>query len=292
MAVDRREPGRTGLIEMQRNPAVESPFLHSSKLVVDGNPTGWSINNDGILITLSRDSMMSDPDRLDPWRDIPKKAKDYPVVGNVFTTSHSPERYTLPTVATANALCRDVFRGLSTAGIKLVQTRDVGNTPVVDYVNNLVNNRLVVSLDPKTYLHDLLAHWLGAATTEKREFEVFKALVAESDFIGSTYGEKVKTKYIETLGHGFDVFSGLILDPGASPIEYNLPDTCLDVLRLHCPKALNRSKEIVEAFDTKDSPLIRSLGKRGFRSAHYDEVTKRLKQSPWVPQRAFLNPHG
>jgi hypothetical protein len=283
MAVDRREPGRTGLIEMQRNPAVESPFLHSSKLVVDGNPTGWSINNDGILITLSRDSMMSDPDRLDPWRDIPKKAKDYPVVGNVFTTSHSPERYTLPTVATANALCRDVFRGLSTAGIKLVQTRDVGNTPVVDYVNNLVNNRLSVSLDPETHIHDLFFHWLGAVTTEKREFEVFKALAAARDH----YSGDAKTKYLTALGSAFDSFSGFILPSPffmlEKPVHYNLPDVCLHRIQRDCPEALSRSTQIVDTFDTENAPLIRSLGKRGTRSTHYEEVVKRLRQAPWIP---------
>jgi hypothetical protein len=284
MAVDRREPQR--FIDLQRNPAVESPFLHSSKLVVDGKPTGWSINNDGSVVTLSN---IESRDPLELWREIPKTVKDYPILGKLFTFTRpyyfetEPTLCTFPTVSTANALSREVFSGLSTAGIELVQTRDVGNTPVVEYVDHLVNNRLAVSWDPETNIHDLLAHWLGAVTTEKREFEVFKALAAARDH----YSGDAKTKYLTALGSAFDSFSGFILPSPffmlEKPVHYNLPDVCLHRIQRDCPEALSRSTQIVDTFDTENAPLIRSLGKRGTRSTHYEEVVKRLRQAPWIP---------
>jgi hypothetical protein len=293
---------------------IDSPFPNG-RLLVAGRNTEWDIRNDGVLITFTD---THDPNQVGDTYDplslrgrIEDLVEESPVLGNIFTFDRIhihrrkdykmlPRIFTLPTLATLNEFSQDVFQGLDTAKIQLVQShpeneKPDGEAPVELYVDELLHGRLVVSSQPTPnpdgYIHDIMSHGIGAMTIEKSEMDIFQALCKEKDNIGGLYGDAIKGSYTARLGDAYDLYTAYIASP--PPLDKYLPDTCLkrlsyDLSHLHgdriatiLPEAiLKKSQEIVERYSTADD--------NSRRAEHYDKINQRLKQPPWTPRGYVL----
>ncbi|HWY79701.1 MAG TPA: hypothetical protein VNW29_05065 [Candidatus Sulfotelmatobacter sp.] len=210
---------------------IKFPFP-SGRLVLRGKDAGWNISNNGDSVSFEQDSSSS-PDFLALRDRVGKLVSRYPVLNSIFTLTTpvyaDAKPYTIctiPTVSKLNAFSSDLFHNLPLAGIELVQTNDTKETPVATYVNHLMNKQLPVSSDPDLFIHDMLCHWLGAVTTEKKEFDVFKTLITEGDQVREQYGDDIQQSYIARLGLAFDIFSG----SGRPAERYTLLHDSLSIL--------------------------------------------------------------
>lgn len=306
MTADQREPHRllTTLWDRYVTQPPQSPF-QNGKFLDHGEETGWGIQNDGVLIRFTKESPTAGDPPYRLSRDIRTLVNGYPVFDHIFQhfygspgpDNEQAEYYTIPSVPTLNTFRREVFDGLPVAGIDLVQTRkrnenEFGETPVLPYVDKLVPGRkLVASSQQGTQLHDVLAHWLMAATTEDREFVVFENLDRQSTNIRRRFGKDVYRSYRARLGSAFDSFSGT----GTLTTEDTLPDVCLEELTYNYrPKnvvimatpipepVLEASRQIIQVYNRND---VNSIGQT--RDEYYGEIKNRLRQTPWIPPVAL-----
>lgn len=277
MSIDQREPGRGAPDGPEfRARRTGTPFKDGSSFA-----EGWRVRNDGTLITLTQESIIHG-DPLELRRRVPDMADRFPVLGRIFTltqpqyaTTRPYTICTIPTVDTANAAIRATFAGLPTAGIELVQTPDLDETPVAEYVDHVMKRRLVAGAANELYLHDLFAHWVGTAALPEREFTVYQELVGDLDAVGAKFGEKTRKQYLNSLGRGFDTHSAFVFWRATDePLPNTLPDDCLQVIAFECPEVLERSTALVKAAGDLRAEE---------RTAHYDLVRKALQQDPWTP---------
>lgn len=279
----------------------ESPFP-TGRLKIKGKDSGWDIHNDGVIIRFIEDPTGSNVyDPLSLQRPIKDLLERFPIFENIFTFDHrsseyrKPRTFTLPTVPTLNAFSQDVFYGLPTAGIQLVQSRPEkeepdGKTPMALYIDTLMERRLAASSNPELYNHDILFHALGAQTIGDSEFDPFLALGKEQDHIGEIYGDAVKASYIARLGRTFDLYTSL--GPPSDGDTEDLADFCLESLRVDLSSSpedsisvrlpadvLTRSQQIVSKYNNSYKA----------RLEYYDEINRRLRQqAPWMPPQYRL----
>lgn len=271
----------------------EGPF-QTGRILLAGTDIGWSAHNDGTLITLTRDEDCRE-DPLELRSNIDNLVSDAPVMGDLFTYNLSlgdgPTISTIPTIETLNAFGREIFAGLPTAGIELVQTapaieNDRGEAFVTHYVPRLRQRQQVASSHPKRHLHDLLFHFLGSRRIEEREFTVFEKLAQVGDTVGERFGAAVQTSYTARLGSAFDLFSGFTLAPNQTLpgeslhiLSYDYTHLNTDVIAPPIPaQVLAKSRHIVEQYHKDPST---STG--GNRIEYYQEVAHRLRQKSWLP---------
>lgn len=285
----------------------ESPF-QTGRLILDGEDKkdgGWSIKNDGTLITFTSDRRFRTPLDRDPTKSDPLDLKHmftsiavrFPRLGGIFTytppdiraSSLRPhEVYTLPTLSTLNDCMSDLLYGLPAAGIQLVQTNDMGLTPAPIYDRLILNNQFAISREQKTLMHDLKFHAIPAAGTEKVEKVPFDELVKDMPTLEEDYGRDIMWSYAARLGEAYDSFTQHHRYSGLS-----LPDYCLvelgkdytndlkpdDPMKLTLPKpVLAGARKIIAAYP-RDRASVEA------RNAHYAEFERRLKdKTPWMPK--------
>jgi hypothetical protein len=222
---------------------------------------GWSIENYGKVVILSREFVDGRSDPLDTDLDFRMATAAAPVLGSLFRSELGPDHNGqlvqvrhLPTLAGYNPFLAELFSGLPTAGITCVQTSDVGQTPGVRYVGRLGDDRqLSVGLGPKMYIHDTLFHAPGAAATEEENFAAFRKLYEATDQITAGMPAEVRAQYLCALADGFDTYSGSILENavGGDTPHYGvyLLAECLESIDFSCPpivldRAIERLNEL------------------------------------------------
>lgn len=252
--------------------------------------SGWRATTGPSLITLRTELYTVDPNEEYRERAAKEASKRFPVIRKVVTAQRLPEEangprivVTLPTVSTANALARDTFKGLPTAGIELIQTPEKKPIPVTDYLQSLMSGKLSVG-SGLIYVHDIADHWLGAASIEQREFEVFQALCEDIGAIGETFGRQKQIRYMTSLASAFDDFTDKIwvsLENKDGPTSISLIDSCLSKLDYYVRDVSSRSKAIEIGMDSRSS-----RSRREENEEYYDAVLTRLRQEPWTPRIA------
>jgi hypothetical protein len=271
----------------------ESPFP-TGRLLLDGTlgegrgDGRWRVVNDGTLFTFTQDLRTNyDPLRLE--ETVGLTVTKFPRLGGIFTfkkPDYSVSNLrpyavcTMPTLATLNEGIANIVQGLPAAGIQLVQTGDLGNTPAMEYDLRIRNNEYAISKGQRTFIHDIHFHGIEAALTKKDEKVVFDELVDDIPLVKADHGDAVMASYASRLAEGFDIFTigqGYASLPSDCLMtlecnytdDYNIqPDNPIKVLLPD--SVLERAREKIAAYPSDVTSMQE-------RVDYYNEVERRLR---------------
>lgn len=191
----------------------ESPFIDGENLRYFDRETGWRITAepDGFTFTCTK------PDDFRYFSSHRQEAqwlvKSCPAASELYSAGKTAEGFQtlrIPTLERANAFAAERFAGLPVAGIQAFQESDLGNTTAPGYLRDLSAGpdfRLPVSRGHERHLHDIIGHFLGAATVDEKSFAVFRALAEDARSLWAKGPQWPPILYVEGLAKAFDQFT-------------------------------------------------------------------------------------
>jgi hypothetical protein len=140
---------------------------------------------------------------------------DFPETGSIYGLEIENRKIigvSLPTLPTAHEFYRERFRGLPVAGIRVIQTADLDDTPSREYVRLLHDDfALPASSGISKYLHDTTTHGPGAEAVEESNFAAYLSLYEAKEELLDGFPQYEK-QFIDSLAAGFDISTGSVME--------------------------------------------------------------------------------
>jgi catechol 2,3-dioxygenase-like lactoylglutathione lyase family enzyme len=274
--------------------AAESPFIDGQRLQIFDRDAAWliSTDQDGATFTNTGESEFWNQECFWSHRTALKWLLQVcPATHEIFgigETAGGRPTFRVPKLERANAFVSEKFAGLPTAGVQAFQETDMGDTPLSKYLHDLVDEDvpyLPISFGHERHFHDLISHWLGAATIEAQSFVVFKALCNDALSFWEDDPRWPNKQYPAALAKGFDKFTASQHRRTMSSYtsgEGYLLSQCLEYVSLWHREKLSRAVEIVRDFgmDVKNVASVQSIivpWEIENLPTYYDQVAERLR---------------
>lgn len=260
----------------------EEPFVDGQNLKHFDRDTAWliSADQDGYTFTCT------DPKDYQHFgyrrHEIRRLLELCPAASEIYGYGESPEgfrTFSVPTLGRANAFAAEKFAGLPVAGIQAYQEQDMGNTYVTTYLHHLSDGpefRLPVARGHERHFHDLIGHFLGAATVDVQSFEVFRALSKDAVSLWAKGPQWPASLYVGAVASGFDRFSDAQVDRTMK--QYGTRDgyllgQTLSAVRVRWPDFYPRAVGIVQSFGINDVATWEAQT----LPAYYEQIADRLR---------------
>jgi hypothetical protein len=269
----------------------ESPFTDGQNLFYFDRETSWRVDaeEDGYRFTCTDPE---DYEYFSSHRDeVSGLLKLCPVTSEIFDAGKTPEGYAtfrVPTLERANEFAAEKLAGLPVAGIRAFQEPDMGNTTAPGYLHDITDGpefHLPVSMGHDRHFHDLVGHFLGAATIDAKSFSVFRDISKDATDLWAKGPQWPPILYVYGVANGFDKFSDhqlrKTMKSELSREGYLLSQT-LQWFQLNRSEYFSRAVEIVRSHGMdgqKEHGLYPVLvpWEMDTLPAHYDSIAARLK---------------